>query len=433
MKIKKTNVLCGVLILLTTSCLTQYPLNKKINIDKECRILSQKRQVVSKRKYSLKRNSAKYASITKFKGTKKSSAKYTGINKSEGTRKGVSKYPEMLNGTSGVEKKTEYIFPSGLPEKIIFEPADRNPAIVEATQPAVNRAFAEHKIKVRQITLNKIHNKPKIIPSSHKKNSDWQDNNVVPVLVGLSGLLSVALLSSSRKRSRAISKWASVNPWKARGIITGTQITVALSALIAGNHLYEQRMMITEAAKNSAMIIFATSSIFYPFVNSRFRLFKSSYIRQKIHDVALFSSGTLLMISLGNHYSISPEWNSPISKASYSFENFNHPANAFHVMMKDSSTPEYKQDPPAKMSTAAKIALLVLALGAFGGLAYLLALLSCSIACGGSEGLAYIVFFGGGIGLLTLLVLSIRGIFGKHKKQRKPPVEINKNENFNNR
>jgi hypothetical protein len=423
MKIKKTWILYGMLLILTTSCLTQYKLTRRINTDKECRRLAQNQQVVSKRNYFPKRNFAIHAGANKFKVTNKRAPALTGKHQSESINNPVYIYSDLLNVISGDDKNPQPVFTGGLPWKIFPETGTRNSALIKTAQTFINRTSAVPITIQRNIKSEESHIKPDLVPTPYKQRSAWHNNAVVPVLVGLSGLLAAALLTITGKRSRTISRWASANPWKARGIIAGSQIAAALGALVAGNNLYEHGMMISEAVRNSAITFFATSAILYPSAHSRLRLFKPTFIRKKIHDIALFTSGTLLMVSLGNNYSISPERNSPVSNASFSIENFKYPASCLPVMLKDFSAPAERQDQPGKMSVAVKIVLLLLAIGAFVGLSYLLALLSCSIACGGSEGLAYIVFFGGEIGLLVLLILSIKGIFGKHKKQKKPSLE----------
>jgi len=424
MKIKKTCILYGMLLILTTSCLTQYKLTRRINTDKECRRLAQNQQVVSKRNYFPKRNFTIQAGTNKFKVTNKRAPALTGKHQSESINNPVYRYSDLLNVISADEKNPQPVFTGGLPGRIILETGDRNSVLKNTTQPSINRTSPVPITIQKNLKSEESHIKPELVPTPHKKRYLRHDNAVVPVLAGLSGLLAAALLKITGKRSRTISRWASSNPWKARGIIAGSQMAAAMGALVAGDNLYEHGMMISEAVRNSAITLFATSAILYPSANSRLRLFKPTYIRKKIHDVALFTTGTLLMVSLGNHYSISPARNSPVSKASFSIENFKYPASCLPVMLKDFSAPSDRQDQPRKMSIAAKIVLLLLAIGALVGLSYLIAILSCSIACGGSEGLAYIVFFGGEIALLVLLIISIKGIFGKHK--RKPVTSSEK-------
>jgi hypothetical protein len=63
-----------------------------------------------------------------------------------------------------------------------------------------------------------------------------------------------------------------------------------------------------------------------------------------------------------------------------------------------------------KSDTVGKILLVILILAAAVGLTYLLAALACSIACAGAEGLAYVVFFGGLIGIVVLTFHFIRKV-----------------------
>lgn len=67
---------------------------------------------------------------------------------------------------------------------------------------------------------------------------------------------------------------------------------------------------------------------------------------------------------------------------------------------------------------ALKILLSLLTIAAMVGLAYIIAILACNIACSGAEGLAYVVAIGGLIGIIWLGVIALKNIakIGKSNK-----------------
>jgi hypothetical protein len=73
------------------------------------------------------------------------------------------------------------------------------------------------------------------------------------------------------------------------------------------------------------------------------------------------------------------------------------------------------------ISQGGKIALIFLSILVALGLLYLLAALSCSIACNASGGLALVVAVLGTTGIIILLAFVIRAITGK-KKKKKPAI-----------
>lgn len=68
------------------------------------------------------------------------------------------------------------------------------------------------------------------------------------------------------------------------------------------------------------------------------------------------------------------------------------------------------------LSTGAKIILIILSVAAAIGLGYLLAALSCSLSCNGSEAAAVVVGVGGTALIIFLLVTAIKAINGKKRK-----------------
>jgi hypothetical protein len=249
------------------------------------------------------------------------------------------------------------------------------------------------------------------IPSHSNERTE---SNFIPVLVAASGLLSIFLLGAAQRRSKEISRWASQNPWKTRGIITGTHITTALCAITLGSQLSEQGILIPDSTKYLSFFTIGTAIILYPSSH-----LTKLYLQRKIYDAVLFTSGAAMMMYIGNQSAVqqqNPANQNPI----YSFIGNNQGTSSY--VKENISIPKITpQDPPAKKSTGAKIALTVLAIVVFAALGYGLAALSCSIACSGNEALAAVVGIGGGIGLILLFIATIKSIFGKGKKNKLNP------------
>jgi uncharacterized iron-regulated membrane protein len=72
-----------------------------------------------------------------------------------------------------------------------------------------------------------------------------------------------------------------------------------------------------------------------------------------------------------------------------------------------------------------KILLTVLVVVVAAGLMYVLAALACTIACNGSEALAWIVFLAGSAGIVFGAVRIIQWIFGRKRKKRKQEANPN--------
>jgi hypothetical protein len=244
-----------------------------------------------------------------------------------------------------------------------------------------------------------------------------QDNNIA-LFFGLSGLLSAGLLGAALRQVRQISEWASQNLGKARGLLAFIRIFTALSSVAAGNYLAQQGIEISETSKDAAIAVLLAAAILYPLHHSRFRLFTGGYFRQKLHDIALFVSGTLMMVYAGNRYDLVAQPAAP-EQTVFRFAAFNQPAPAFslvrHTISPLTDNPT-DQEPPAKRSVGAKIALTVLTAGVFFLLTVLLGALACNIACAGFGGLALLVFFAGEGGAVFLTVYLLKKIYGRKKR-----------------
>lgn len=276
-----------------------------------------------------------------------------------------------------------------------------------------------HQDKVPEKTFAEVSSAS--LTTLHQDNSrkTFLENNSVAIMVGASGLLSLLMLSLAQSRSKKISYWAAENPWKARSLIAGTHTLTGLSALYLGHHLYGQEIFISEAVNYAALSVFTTSCLLYPMKNSF--SFTHSYFSQKANDISLFTSGVVMMLSAGNHYHFTQQPVS-VSEVVFSLSTTNTPEkNVYLVKSKKDLNAEklkFKQEAKKELSKGAKVALTILLAITFAAAVFGLAALSCSIACSGNEGLAAVVGIGGGIGLVALFILGIRGILGIKRKSK---------------
>ena len=250
-----------------------------------------------------------------------------------------------------------------------------------------------------------------------KRYGNW----LIPVSLALGLLFGYGGLFN-RDSAKKVAAWAKSNPWKSRFIIGGAHIVTGLGALALGNFMKNNDYVLSSYTHMGTLGTFFTAALLYPFRRTSFVLFKHSFLRQKMHDIVLFGSGAAMLFLLGNN------------QASFSqFLRFDQPLSYFYSIQEKSSNHENSeplniaQQDLAKvnkvnsvdkkpLSSGAAVLLTLLTLVAFVGLGYLLALLSCSIACGGAEGLAALVFIGGLGFLVFFLILAIRKIVRRHKK-----------------
>ena len=248
----------------------------------------------------------------------------------------------------------------------------------------------------------------------------------------LAGCLSFTSIRNKQNFSRNLSHWASLNPWKTRFIITGIHILTGTAGIILGKKLAESATSFSDISKNLTVAIFLTTALLYPVRKAPGKLFKHTYLRQKTHDLALFLTGFILMVNVGNHYSkLMPSFASIFDAKNLSKQNELPAVNTIQsptqLMFYQSESQIQKELPVPHhkgSGIGVKILLTVLALAAACGLGYGLAVLSCSIACSGSEGFAALVGIVGGITIIGLLIWALKSIF-KPKPKRISSVSYN--------
>lgn len=238
---------------------------------------------------------------------------------------------------------------------------------------------------------------------------------------------------------KQLSHWARINQWKARIIITIAWILLTILAIFIGVTLTKMDIGLTDHFLVPICISFFCAVLFYPFRWQKKQTGpRSFYRRQKGCDLLLAISSFGMILYAGNrpgelfrHYGnlhateILPS-SQPADSQAISYKSIKD----FSASMKDKDGKMLKWKERKKLlkqqvraikkapgtSQVEKAMLVFLACLAAIGLLYLVAALACSLSCNGSEVAAFFVGIGGTALVIFLLILLIRGIYGKKKK-----------------
>lgn len=216
---------------------------------------------------------------------------------------------------------------------------------------------------------------------------------------------------------RKISLWASYHRWSARFfIIFLIYPLLNFTGWLFGEMLYLNGIEINYGWYYLLSLITILVAATYPQRSERTST--GFYTKRKIHDTSLALLSFLFITLTGNHFnavnqtSVAPVHASTQLTAAPSIEK--------PVKKEKKNLKKFIKDVRKKYKSAGdgeKILLISLTIILALVLIYLLGALSCSIACGGAEGLAYVVFFLGLGGIIFGTVRVIRGITRKSKKK----------------
>lgn len=242
---------------------------------------------------------------------------------------------------------------------------------------------------------------------------------------------------------RKLSTWARRHPRIARICIILLYIPINITGLITGDLLFDLGIHLSGSFLVSAMTLFVITVYCYPNKNNGNQASKeSSYIRRKASNLLLITATFLMICFTGNQTNLStPFYPLAIKIAGY--------APASHSAVVKESTVPATDGPFSKKlhrkevrkqlrhflqefrrsykdhSQGEKGMLIGLTIVAALVLFFLIASLSCSIACGGAEALAYVVFFVGTFGIVFLAIKIIQRITRGRPQSRSgsaPPV-----------
>jgi hypothetical protein len=196
-----------------------------------------------------------------------------------------------------------------------------------------------------------------------------------------------------------------------------------------------------------AVFVFASAyicgAILYPLKENRRSDKKPSsfYLKQKSCDLLLAASTFCMIVYIGNNpESLFQQYSSlnatavvtkPATLKDSSSKNYKSISD-FNKSMEDENGNMLKWKERRKLlkqqvkeikkandpSKGEKVLLVILSILVALGLLYLIAALSCSIACSGSEAIALLVAIGGTVGVIFLLIFVIRAIYGKKRKKK---------------
>lgn len=242
---------------------------------------------------------------------------------------------------------------------------------------------------------------------------------------------------------KKLSRWAKDHKWPARITIILSSLLLVGLGITTGLLLKDIQLILPVLVLVFSGLFYAAGVFFYP--DRRDKTVRVSYYRQKTCDLLLAGSVFLMLAYLGNHPRQILDYSSPFTPASANSSSLPKDSSirtykslgVFAASMKDENGKWLKWKERKKLlkeqvraikqskepSNGGKVALILLSVLVALGLIALIAALSCEISCGGSGTLAVVVLVGGTALVVFLLVVLIRKILGKRKKEIKDPKE----------
>jgi hypothetical protein len=233
---------------------------------------------------------------------------------------------------------------------------------------------------------------------------------------GLIGMCTGLGLLATRKRARRISEWARNHKKATWGILTVLHLALGTAGFLAGKGLQEMGLELGHTSTFTLMGVFGVAALLYPMKHATRGLFRKGFARQKLHDLVLALSGFMLLVAAGNKMggdNIFTRMGVPVVSVTEIFTAVQDiPGHSEFT----EGTNDVAQEPERKgASNAVKILLTVLSVIILAAALYLLAVLSCYIACSGAEALALVVAIGGLAILLFAFIMVMREIWGRKK------------------
>jgi len=227
-----------------------------------------------------------------------------------------------------------------------------------------------------------------------------------------------------KKKDTAIklSQWAKRNKRISIGII------IATKAALTGIGFYSGKLLLDSGFHNSPTLTYSLAAtmviagITYPRKKAIRGFWKHSYLKQKLHDLALTLCGFFLITAISN------QSNFTVNNHSFTNQvNTEHCADAKkwfrsdfrEAQTKGSST--HEKDEPS-VGTKVLITILLLILVVF--LSMLLSVLVCGLSCSGQELAAALVGTGGILVIAAILLLGLRGIWRKKAPKKESRYEV---------
>jgi hypothetical protein len=220
---------------------------------------------------------------------------------------------------------------------------------------------------------------------------------------------------------KQLSYWAKVNPQIARIFIILIYILINIAGLIAGSLLWASGIQL----KGSFMFVLAVTVVSLYVIYPK----KAVYYKRKIFHGLMAVCTFLIITVFGNQlHSPNPQiffvntTQAVTHIANIDKHNIHEPTNIKkekRLQKKEARSLWKKLAAKDDRSKAAKIFLIVLTVIIALGLLYLLAALSCTIACSGAEALAVLVAIAGTFGIVFGSIRIIQHILGKERKKKR--------------
>lgn len=237
---------------------------------------------------------------------------------------------------------------------------------------------------------------------------------------------------------KKISLWAKNNKWQARFLIFGIYLLLNLLGIATGRMLNDLQISVSGNAFLFFVLLFLAGMFAYPLKSNWKNTGISFYTRQKSCDFLLAASTFCMIIYIGNNYphlisnhsagysAVHASVSFPVDSMKTSYEKM----AAFSQKIKGENNKQLSWKEKKKLlkkqvkeikasneiSPTGKIFLITLSALVALGLLSLLAYLSCSLSCGGAEGLAIAVAILGTGLIVFLLARIIRSINRKTDK-----------------
>ena len=237
---------------------------------------------------------------------------------------------------------------------------------------------------------------------------------------------------------KKISYWAKKHKSQARIIIVASFIFLNTLAFFTGHFLNQLGVLFPSGFLLSCFFIFLIALIVYPLKKQKGTRFNSSayYHLQKSCDFVLAASTFCMMVYLSNRpenlFQFYPQLKAFVITSPSKNSTVKHykSISDFYTSLMDGKGNSLKWKERKKLlkeqvreikkdnntSKGEKTALIILSALVAAGLLFLVAGLSCSLSCAGSDAAAVIVGIGGTALVIFLLVLAIRAINGKKRK-----------------
>ena len=265
---------------------------------------------------------------------------------------------------------------------------------------------------------------------------------ILAKLIKHSGLLNKTstFLKQTSTTMRKISTWAYQNKWKARITMTIAWLMLLALAIFIGTTLRELQFVIPAFVFLIITLIFLITVIRYPFMDEKAHYSATAfYNKRKLCDFILACCSFLMFLVVANEPAILFRSNNDLNAATPASRPSTRDSSArtyqsvqsFTASMKDENGKMLKWKERKKMlrkqikaikassdkSDGEKTALVIVSVLVALGLLSLVASLACNLSCNGAEGAATLVAVGGTALIAILLILVIRGIYGRKKKR----------------